>query len=351
MKTKKIKKGRHWSSAEEALLKDIYSEKNNKEIGVIFSRDSDAIKRKAHLTGLNKRGTLENKLKCKQKTITTNQNLEHFEYIRMGKSNNSQIWVLREYQKEKQNRYEEKYGDDLKRKRQEYNRAYDKKNKTKISEKKKLYYQENQEKIDKRNSNWKKDNQDKCRKYCRKYFAIHKEERYIKNKEWRLAHPDKTKEYGRNSYRNHRNERIVKIKEYQLNHQDERRSYIQEYYLKNKEHIKRKSMLHSKTPKGRLAVRRANARHREKGFIPLTDVLDIPFDWHHIHTNLPFVIAANRKIHRITTGGKHYNQVNSDSGYDDFVDKNSDFTSKEFVEAKVEVLYPEQFRQYWFGDF
>ena len=351
MKTKKIKKGRHWSSAEEALLKDIYSEKNNKEIGVIFSRDSDAIKRKAHLTGLNKRGTLENKLECKQKTITTIENLEKFGYIRRGKSNNLQVWILGEHQKEIQQRYEEKYGEELKQRKHEYNKKYEEVNKIRISERKKIYYQENREKIDKRNLVWKQNNPDKCRKYFRKYYANHKKESYDKNREWILAHPDKRREYGKKTYRSHRIERIKKVKTYQSNHRNERMVYIQEYYLKNKEHIKRKAILHSKTPKGRLAARKANARHREKGFILLTDILDIPFDWHHIHTNLPFVIAVNRKIHRITTGGDHYNQVNTDSGYDDFVDMNSEFTSKEFVEAKVEILYPEQFKQYWFGDY
>lgn len=131
------------------------------------------------------------------------------------------------------------------------------------------------------------------------------------------------------------------------------KEYRKRYYQLHKEKLKKKVLDYQKTPRGKLTIFRSTNKHLQKGFIPLTDSLDIEYNWHHIHKKLPFVIAISKRIHRKVGGRKenHCDLANAKSGWNIFIDKNSEVTSFEYVESIVELNYPEQFRQYWFGNY
>lgn len=120
-----------------------------------------------------------------------------------------------------------------------------------------------------------------------------------------------------------------------------------------KEYCRIHNKIYQKTEKGRDARARHKYRRNKKGFIPLTKPLKVEFDWHHIHFKLPFVVPVPRNTHQSIPGvkEKHCNLTNSATGWNIFVDKDSEITPLEYVEFAVELNYPEQFRQYWFGDY
>lgn len=250
------------------------------------------------------------KIKSKQKFITTNENLAQFEYIRKGfnKSNN-QLWMLKEYSKEYYNSRKEKHAIIMKKwqsKNIEKMNAYQRE------------YKRNHPEIDRK---WKKNNPDKVKEMRRKTYLRYQEDR---------------RERGRKYYKENKEELLKKGKEYKRTHRKETNETMKKWRKENP--TKARSYTH---------------KHKQKGFIPLNKPLDVDFDWHHSHKKLPFVIAVPRSIHRSFHGSKknHCDLVNSNSGWNIFVDNKSDVTSLEFVESVIEIKYPNQFKTYWFGEY
>lgn len=162
------------------------------------------------------------------------------------------------------------------------------------------------------------ENKNRLKSLAHDYYLKYKDEIDERSKQWRLNNPEKVKIIKKRAIKKH----------------------------KNKYHKK-----YIKTSKGKISHAKGIARHRKKGFVPLNASLKQEYDWHHIHKELPFVIAIPRDIHRKYGGKRHCDSVNKKTINTIFVNENEDITSKEFVEAKVEILYPEQFRRYWFGHY
>lgn len=127
--------------------------------------------------------------------------------------------------------------------------------------------------------------------------------------------------------------------------------YDKKFYQNHKEKVKESARNYRRTPNGKLNGIKNHNRHKGKGFIPLNTKSKDFSDWHHIHPKLPFVVSIDRNIHMRCLGKKHYDSTNSASGWDIFVDFNSEITSLEYIESKIEIHYPILFKQYWFGDY
>lgn len=127
--------------------------------------------------------------------------------------------------------------------------------------------------------------------------------------------------------------------------------YRKEYYKLHKENLKKKVSEYQKTSEGKLTAARSSNTHSEKGFVPLNEKSEMVSDWHHIHPKLPFVVSIDRKKHRAHLGKKHHDLANSATGWNIFIDKNFETTTSEYVESIVELNYPSQFRDYWFGNY
>lgn len=236
---------------------------------------------------------IQKKIKNKQKYISINIDISNFGY-RIGTKTpqrGSMKWINIEY-------YKEHYTD--------YNRKWKKEHKESVRQTLQKYREKNKEKL---------------RKKATEYYYQHREEKRIKAKIY---------------YENNREKEIQRRVEYGKLHRKEENKKIREWRKRNP-----------------LKAKAIEKRHKLKGFIPLTDLLEEAFDWHHIHTKLPFVVAVQRKTHEKYGGSskKHCDLVNINSGWNIFVDDESDITSLEFVESVVEIKYPKQFEKYWFGDY
>ena len=68
---------------------------------------------------------------------------------------------------------------------------------------------------------------------------------------------------------------------------------------------------------GRLAGARQNHKRNERGFVLLTDKNPYtePFEYHHIHPNLPYVVPCPKRIHQIFLGKTHFQNVNAMLGF------------------------------------
>lgn len=151
---------------------------------------------------------------------------------------------------------------------------------------------------------------------------------------------------GRNYYKNHKKESATRAKKYNQENSEKVRIQKQKYYKCHKEKIKKTIEAYRKTPKGKLTSIRHFYKQKGKGFIPINDALGIPFDWHHLTRELPFVMAIDREIHKSVYGKNHYDAVNEQIGLTEIVGK-----SKEDIEYYIELNYPEEFKKYWFGDY
>lgn len=150
------------------------------------------------------------------------------------------------------------------------------------------------------------------------------------------------------SYREkHKEEISLKAKTYYWMNKEKKRIYHQKYYDLHKTEIKaRVKKWMFTTEKGRISIRKNTHKRRKRGFIPLNTPLNIEYDWHHLHKELPFVIAIDRELHRSRYGKTHYDYINEKIGLKGIVNK-----SKEDIEYYVELNYPIQFREYWFSGF
>jgi len=152
--------------------------------------------------------------------------------------------------------------------------------------------------------------------------------------------------------KNHKKEYDYYQKRWWSEHRIEMNSKRCLYHKSNKKHFQEYRKKWLATPEGRLYHSRNNHKRREKGFIPLNAPLNIDFDWYRIHRDLPFVIAVNRGTHQKYNDYKnHCDLVNADVNLEILKDDKSAISSKEFIEAKVEIHYPEQFKAYWFGEY
>ena len=103
------------------------------------------------------------------------------------------------------------------------------------------------------------------------------------------------------------------------------------------------------TESGKLSLAKSHHKQRLKGFIPLNkEIVDEVSDWHHISSDLPFCISIPRKIHQSVGGNSkhHFTKVNKLSGHSEF-----NCGDKEDIEYYIELNYPEEFSQYWFGNY
>lgn len=88
------------------------------------------------------------------------------------------------------------------------------------------------------------------------------------------------KQYANEILRRHRENNPEKVKYH--NHR---------CYEENKEKIDEQIRKYRRTEKGKIYARKRSFPHKQKGFIPRNDPFSIEFDWHHIHKELPFVMA------------------------------------------------------------
>lgn len=137
-----------------------------------------------------------------------------------------------------------------------------------------------------------------------------------------------------------------KMREKRKQNPEKYNAYSRMHYQDNKEAYQNRHRLYNKTEKGKLNSKKKLYKHLQKGFIPLNKPLNIPFDWHHLTKELPFVMATDRAIHKSYYGKKHYDSVNKEIGLIELVGK-----SKEDIEYYIELNYPEEFKQYWFGNY
>ena len=103
------------------------------------------------------------------------------------------------------------------------------------------------------------------------------------------------------------------------------------------------------TESGKLSLAKSHHKQRLKGFIPLNkEIVNEPSDWHHIAQSLPFCINIPREIHQSVGGNSkhHFTKVNELAGYPEF-----NCGEKEDIEYYIELNYPEQFKEYWFGNY
>ena len=283
----------------------------------------------------------------KSRYIITDFDLSALGYYRSGKRKGITQWVLKEFQNELTSRYEKAHPEN-RRKRQQ---TYYKRHSEEIKKRHKQHRDDNLEEERERERRWKRNHPEQCRESCRRWESQHREERKRYNKKWYENNPEKVKAYKQKFYQNHRDSCLEKQKIYAETHQMEIVEYRNEYYQMNKEEIIEKVCAYIQTPAGRLCARKRTAKHKQKGFIPLNHPLTIEFDWHHIHKELPFVMAIPRSLHRQRLGKKHCDAANKLTRLDIFVDKNFDITPKDYVENVVELFFPERFRQYWIGDY
>jgi len=108
----------------------------------------------------------------------------------------------------------------------------------------------------------------------------------------------------------HRKKRRENDKEYRKEHVEEQREYFMKYRNEHKEHLNdyHKEWRGNNPEKAAIYYN----KRRQRGFIPLTEPISEPFDWHHIHPDLPYVIAVPRNIHRSGFNHEeHYEGVNT----------------------------------------
>lgn len=204
--------------------------------------------------------SLEEKIKSKQKNITTNLNLRKFGYIPIRKQKNgNQCWML---YASKSKSIEEKIND--KQKFISTNEDISKQGYIKDSFSKKNNIQI-----------W----------VLKEYNDVY-QEKYIKS---------------------HR----AQLKKYQLNYsrKEKRKSQLKDYYQSHKLERKIYRDYYRNTSNGRLAIIRGSNNHKQKGFLllfELENTENIEFEYHHIDANMPFVIPVPREIHR-SIGGRNSN--------------------------------------------
>lgn len=117
----------------------------------------------------------------------------------------------------------------------------------------------------------------------------------------------------------------------------------------NRERTKEWRRKWEKTEIGKASLAKSRHKRRSGGSIPLNKELnDVPSDWHHVAPSLPFCISIPREIHQSVGGNskQHFTKVNELAGYPEF-----NCGEKEDIEYYIELNYPEQFRQYWFGNY
>lgn len=76
---------------------------------------------------------------------------------------------------------------------------------------------------------------------------------------------------------------------------------------------KERARRYRQTSKGKMMMAKQHARKRERGFIPLTEPLNEEFEWHHMSSNLSYVIAIPKEIHHSVAGNSledHYSTIN-----------------------------------------
>jgi len=219
--------------------------------------------------------SVEERVRLKQMCITTNEDLRKYGYIPAGKQRNgNQIWIIytpkSKSLEEKINNKQKFISTNEDILRFGYIRdCFSKKNNIQI---------------------WVLEEYDEI--YQKQYKESHAEP--IKKYQLEFSRTEKRKHQMQLYYENHKEERKSYNKKWKISHKEKIRGYIRKFY---------------KTPRGRyLNIKHANI-HAKRGFVQLFELKNadnIKIEYHHIASNLPFVIPVPKEIHR-SIGGRNSN--------------------------------------------
>lgn len=206
-------------------------------------------------------------------------------------------------------------------------------------ERSRKYYKTNKKKINQKHKLYRKNNKKKEEERHHKYYVEHRDEILERGKEHQLKNKGKRKIYSKQYYEEHKEQHqasmkkwylqnsvriLIYRKEYQKKNKEKIKKYQKEYSLKNKENIRKRNKEYYKKHRMEILEYSRNyqkqhpdktiakvMRHNGKGFIPLTEPLDKKFNWHHITSDLPYVIAVPIEIHKSNLHlPEHYSDIN-----------------------------------------
>lgn len=235
---------------------------------------------------MNRNDNLEEKIKNKQKSITTNTDLKGWGYTRNGKQNGIQIWIY----------YTPKY-------------------KIAIKEIKKVEININYEDLEKE-IKIKIKNKQKCINIdsnISKFGYMRMGLSHGKGKQqWILK--SYANELQKKYYHNSIKERM-RAKEYRKiynqTHKKEHREWSRKWRKNNPEKDKEISKKYRESLKGKINEANHQAKRNKKGFEILCDFNypeETKTEFHHVSPNLPYVIRIPKEIHRSINGrnSNHY---------------------------------------------
>lgn len=216
---------------------------------------------------------LRNKIKKKQKYISTNSNLESFEY-KLIKNGKSKIWV------------NEDYNNILKIQNRDRNR--------------------------KNHEEWIKAHKSNNKKSQEKYRRTHKEERKESQHRYYEKNKELIKEKSHEYYMLRKKEHNEYVREYKKTHKFQTRKAQQKYYREHKEEINRRTSQYQKTKKGKeVSSKCYNRRKRNLGFVPLNEWFE-KSEAHHINKNEIIYIPneLHQSIRHNLQTGKNMFEIN-----------------------------------------